>query len=306
MAAALVASVLEGSSDAGFSVTSTAIDTTGANLIYIAVSRWTGGSLAAVNPITDSYGNTWTALTGESSTGGADVSHFYCIDPVVGGGHTFTATSTVSSNTYPTIAVLAFSGASGGLVDETGLASNGNATSLNSGTVTPVSDGCVVVSVLSVLTLVTGINVSGGSLSIVDVVDYVNGQHQGMAVAYEIQTTATARQASWSWTNSVDSSSIIIAFDEGLSPIRCSTIFGENGTVTSSRTFLANLDAVTRTVDIPNAMVLGGTFVVFESGSAPIGIANAARIYAEDNGSGKTQLMVVFGTGSPVQIAIEP
>ena len=34
--------------------------------------------------------------------------------------------------------------------------------------------------------------------------------------------------------------------------------------------------------------------------------ANKVRIYAEDNGSGKTRLMARFGSGDPVQIAIEP
>jgi len=34
--------------------------------------------------------------------------------------------------------------------------------------------------------------------------------------------------------------------------------------------------------------------------------ANSVRIYAEDNGSGKTRLMALFATGSAVQIAIEP
>lgn len=36
------------------------------------------------------------------------------------------------------------------------------------------------------------------------------------------------------------------------------------------------------------------------------GAANTARIYAVDNGAGKTQLMVVFASGSAQQIAIEP
>jgi hypothetical protein len=40
--------------------------------------------------------------------------------------------------------------------------------------------------------------------------------------------------------------------------------------------------------------------------SAPTGTANKATIYAEDNGSGKTRLMAIFGTGASQQIAIEP
>jgi hypothetical protein len=43
-----------------------------------------------------------------------------------------------------------------------------------------------------------------------------------------------------------------------------------------------------------------------EAGSAPSGLTDQARIFAVDNGSGKTKLMVVFGSGSAVQLAIEP
>jgi hypothetical protein len=39
---------------------------------------------------------------------------------------------------------------------------------------------------------------------------------------------------------------------------------------------------------------------------APAGIANNAIIFAEDDGAGKTRLMVQFGTGAAQQIAIEP
>lgn len=38
-------------------------------------------------------------------------------------------------------------------------------------------------------------------------------------------------------------------------------------------------------------------------GNAP---ANGYRLFAQDNGAGKTQLMVIFGSGAAVQLAIEP
>ncbi|MCA9181774.1 MAG: hypothetical protein KDA51_09990, partial [Planctomycetales bacterium] len=43
-----------------------------------------------------------------------------------------------------------------------------------------------------------------------------------------------------------------------------------------------------------------------EQASPPTSVADTAIIYAEDNGSGKTRLMVQFGTGAAQQIAIEP
>ncbi len=43
-----------------------------------------------------------------------------------------------------------------------------------------------------------------------------------------------------------------------------------------------------------------------EMASAPTGLSNKAKIFAVDNGSGKTKLMVIFGTGAAQQIAIQP
>ena len=43
-----------------------------------------------------------------------------------------------------------------------------------------------------------------------------------------------------------------------------------------------------------------------EVASPPTAQANHAIIFAQDNGAGKTQLMVQFPTGAAVQIAIEP
>jgi hypothetical protein len=39
--------------------------------------------------------------------------------------------------------------------------------------------------------------------------------------------------------------------------------------------------------------------------TAPAGAANSARLFTQDNGAGKTQLMVIFGSGVAQQIAIE-
>ena len=49
----------------------------------------------------------------------------------------------------------------------------------------------------------------------------------------------------------------------------------------------------------------GGKLELLEV-TAPTGVANSVRIYAEDNGSGKTRLMAIFGSGAAQQIAIEP
>lgn len=70
----------------GWTASSPPIDTTGASLILMV-----GGPLWAFsNNVSDSLGNTW-ALAGSmySATKGAAQQIFYCINPVVGAGHTF-------------------------------------------------------------------------------------------------------------------------------------------------------------------------------------------------------------------------
>ena len=39
--------------------------------------------------------------------------------------------------------------------------------------------------------------------------------------------------------------------------------------------------------------------------TAPAGAANSARLFTQDNGAGKTQLMCIFGSGAAIQVAIE-
>jgi len=50
----------------------------------------------------------------------------------------------------------------------------------------------------------------------------------------------------------------------------------------------------------------GSSLQLLEQTAPAAGSATSARIFAQDNGSGKTQLMVQFGSGAAQQIAIEP
>jgi hypothetical protein len=53
--------------------------------------------------------------------------------------------------------------------------------------------------------------------------------------------------------------------------------------------------------------LLGGAYLaVQEMSPPPAALANFARVFAEDDGAGKTRLMVQFGSGAAVQLAIEP
>lgn len=66
------------------------IDTTGSTLIVLFVSQTAAVAAATVS---DSKSNTWTALTGKSTTVGDGI-FYYCANPIVGAGHTFTVAGT--------------------------------------------------------------------------------------------------------------------------------------------------------------------------------------------------------------------
>ena len=110
MAIGVVASTGKAGTQNG--VTSNAIDTTGANLIVLAVSYYGGlGNTLIAGEVSDSKGNTWTALTNRGSNNAGNVRLFYCSNPTVGSGHTFTASDSGGGGTYPSLFAIALSGA---------------------------------------------------------------------------------------------------------------------------------------------------------------------------------------------------
>lgn len=56
----------------------------------------------------------------------------------------------------------------------------------------------------------------------------------------------------------------------------------------------------------PNGATVGGYIAGSEQTAPAAPAANGYRIFAQDNGAGKTQLMVIFATGAAQQLAIEP
>ena len=206
MAIARVASVLTGVGRNGG--TSASIDSTGANLIVVGVA-WLATSSQTLS---DSKGNTWTALTLPSGTSNdPNTRLYYCSSPTVGTGHTFTITGT---NVYSTLWAIAYSGAeTSSVLDAQNSASdNFSPTTLGSGSVTPSADGAVVVSGLATFINATNPTVSGGAISRLGFLNAVANQTYTVSYADEIQTTATARTATWSWTTGNRAVATIAAF----------------------------------------------------------------------------------------------
>lgn len=164
---------------------SASINTTGADIIAIAVSDFSGG----VTP-TDNKGNTYTQAVSVTTTRQTP-KWFTCHNPVVGAGHTF---NTTGSNGF--IAALAFSGtASGTVVDQThgGISGALGSTTVSTGSVTPTQDGEIILAMMSIddPSITTAPTVDSG-LSGVTFDDNVPGSVFGLATAWKVQSAAAA------------------------------------------------------------------------------------------------------------------
>jgi hypothetical protein len=197
MAFSLITSASALATGAG-SITTSSIDTTGANLIVVSLSGY-----LSVGNLTDSKSNTWTALTAQTNV--VSVRLFYCYSPTVGSGHTFTQ----SANTYGCIGVLAFSGADASPFDvENGATSS--TSPLSTGSVTPSDNGSL---------LVTGLcGVNNGTYSVTEsftslfAANYSAGSNMGGACGYKVQATAAAINPAWSFSPSASTAVAIAAF----------------------------------------------------------------------------------------------
>ena len=200
MSIALVAHAIAASTDANTATTS-AIDTTGATLLVMAV-----GNFSSAPTHSDSKGNIW--VSAGSSGSNPLVTMWYVKNPTVGAGHTFTCSSTGNA---PVIMVLAFSGTDTTAdVDQTNSANGSGVTSLATGSVTPSANNEVVVTMMAhndstAPTIDSGFTLADGIRNSVSL-SYGGGS------AYLIQTTATAENPTWSVTNSTNITTVIATF----------------------------------------------------------------------------------------------
>jgi len=184
--------------------TTSAINTTGANLLIVGVAWYNPSSPGA---LTDSKGNTWTPLTAQTGQN-PDSQIFYCANPIVGSGHTFTYTGV---SIYSPICVSAYSGvATSSPLDVQNGA--GFSTSLNSqpGSVTPSANNALLVTFTGANNSVASA-VIDSSFTITDQIAGGGGNWFG-AMAYQIQTTATARNPSWTFNAVTTGASEIAVF----------------------------------------------------------------------------------------------
>lgn len=205
-------------------VTTDPIATSG-NLIVISIGFSVGGG--TVQDVADNYGNTWVRLTAHTT---ADASHVlaYAQNCFTGPGHTFTVQS--GADVFFAIAVEGFAnGAVIGALDQ----QSGNATSattIQPGSITPSQAGCV---------LVTGMCGSGvtptinQSFTITDSVpDVASPPNVQVSCAYLIETTATAKNPTWTNDVSANIAASMVSLKSGPSLLQAGNFVAEGDSIT--------------------------------------------------------------------------
>jgi hypothetical protein len=204
MAYALVANTIKSSADAT-GVVSDAINTTGANLLILALAS---NDAATENTISDSKSNTWSPLT--APAGAIRTRFFYAASAIVGTLHTFTASNVATS--FPAIAIAAFSGAKATSPFDVENGSSAVAvTTIQPGSVSPSENNELLVTAYSHQQNGNPVAVNSG-YTITDQVQLVPALAFGLALAYLIQTSAAASNPTWTNNDTFTGSAIIATF----------------------------------------------------------------------------------------------
>jgi hypothetical protein len=171
------------------------IDTTGATLIVVAISRFNIATLS------DSKGNSW-------SQGNVRSELYYCINPTVGSGHTFTYAASIAA---PAISVACYSG-SDPVFDQTNVAKSAAVSALATGSVTPTVNNSLLVAVHAWET--TDNYTIDLSFTERSDMTWVNNVNIGGGLADKILASAAAQNPTFTASNSTDRISQIITFYE--------------------------------------------------------------------------------------------
>jgi len=192
-----------------YEAVTSAVDTTGANFIAIWLSSY---QLTAENTISDSKGNTWVPLTAIEVSGATRGRWFYCANPTVGSGHTFSAVSTFPTVSYPAIFVLPFSGVHATPFDDESAGDQSvNANTLATGQIDPTTAGLLLAGI-SWYNSVSAVSIDNGFSTPETLLTSSNNIPGG--VSYKIQASATAVTPAFSWTTMTPCAAIGAAFKE--------------------------------------------------------------------------------------------
>lgn len=178
-------------------VTTSAIDTTGANFIVINVHWY--DLITTDGTLTDSKSNTWTPLTKRLGTGQDNsIQLFYSFNPTVGTNHTFTYNGTA---TYPSIEVQAWNNLATSPFDVENWGEANNTNVISTGSVTCSQANGLLIAGLGFNDNSSGAVSINSSFTISNSVAYSGGNAVGSSMAYKILTAIGAENPQWNITN---------------------------------------------------------------------------------------------------------
>jgi hypothetical protein len=178
--------------------TSAVMDTTTATLGVVHIAQYLAATLVVPN---DSNANVW--ILGPDQPGGTECRTrlFYCINPIVGAGHTVT----LPGSSAACMQVQFFSGGIAPVNPQVPAASArtfGSQTLLQPGSLTPLYPGSLVITSSSFDDSTAGPVTINSSFSITDQSHYNSGVTEGGALAYLVQTTAAPVNPTWTMAGS--------------------------------------------------------------------------------------------------------
>lgn len=203
--------------------TTTGIDTTGMNFIVVGVSCGSG-----ITPtFSDSKGNTWGVVAASSASPYALL--YYCFNPIVGAGHTFTVTSAGGFNG---ICVTAFHGTINTAAIDQFSTVQTSGTSPVGTSITPSSNNQLVVTVMQNQSATGSYTVDSPYEVLITRVQS-NGVAYGVGLGCYVQGTAAATAPTWHQAANVQASIVVASFpitiDVG--PLRVSQLAVESVTL---------------------------------------------------------------------------
>ncbi len=174
------------------------LDTTNADLIVVTVNS----ASATTVSVTDSKGNTVTAMTAVTTTANRKLVPFYIKPTSVGAGHKLT----INNASFASVFVSAWARVNAR--DQESTADSAT----QAGSITPSQDGSLVMAY--VCSRDVGTYTINSGFTIIEQLPFLSGFYDGGAQAYLIQTPAAAVNPAWSTTGSVG----IVSFTPGAAP----------------------------------------------------------------------------------------
>lgn len=206
----LVASTVKTGSANGS--TSSAIDSTGANLLVVTASWYNAPTTEPT--LTDSKSNTWTKLT-TATNGQQSVAIWYCVPTSVGSSHTFTFAGTSS---FTGFAAYAFSGAdASAFVQESSIIGSGASVAFQ---IDPAAEDVVIIAAVNNVTNTSSVSVSD-SFNLQNSA-YSAGNSIAHSSAYKINEGSAVATPTISWTGSVAFAASYVVFAKADSARRTS------------------------------------------------------------------------------------